>query len=212
MKKTAIFVRSSFTNEVLFQQYLDLIYRDININHRDLSCHHRFVSESNGEIFYSSINKLFSEVVFNEHDVFVDLGSGLGKMVLQVYLQTAVKAVYGIELLPELHAKAQLAAKKVQQDVEPFCAERKLIFLCGDFFKIDFTPATIVFINAICFGQDIVRKLGRVLNTLPLIHTIITLRPMDNLNEFFLKKILHLEGSWDSALCYIYQKNTTPVN
>jgi hypothetical protein len=208
MNKTAIFAKSSYDNDVLFQQYLDLVYDDINAKQDDVQESDRVVSQASGEIFYSSINKLFSKIVFKEQDVFVDLGSGLGKMVLQVYLQTAVNKVYGIELLPDLHAKAILAAKKVQHDLSCFTSERKLTFLCGDFFKIDFQMATIVFINAICFGQDILMKLGQIINTIPSIHTIITLRPIDNLQHLFLKKTVYVEGSWDSALCYIYQKHT----
>jgi hypothetical protein len=206
MNKTAIFAKTSYDNDVLFQQYLDLIYQEITENQHDVSPNNRLVSESNGEIFYSSINKLLSKIVFAEQDVFVDLGSGLGKMVLQVYLQTSVKEVCGIELLPDLHAKAMLAAGRVQHDLSHFQSGRKLVFVCSDFFKIDFQMATIVFINAICFGQDILMKLGQIINTIPSIHTVITLRPIDNLKQLFLKNILCLEGSWDSALCYIYQK------
>jgi len=206
MNKAAIFVRMSYHDDVLFQHYLDMIYCDINKVHQDVVRHDRSVSESNGEIFYADINKLLSKVTFAEHDVFVDLGAGLGKMVLQVYLQTAVKEVYGIEILSDLHAKAILAAKRVQQDMRDFNAGKKLTFLCGDFFEIDFQMATILFINAICFGQDIMIKLGQIINTIPRIHTVITLRPMNNLKRLFLKNTLYLEGSWDSALCYIYQK------
>jgi hypothetical protein len=207
MNKTASFAWTSYDHDVLFQHYLDMVYQDINKKHRVMPCSDRFVSEAHGEIFYSSINKLLSECVFKEQDVFVDLGSGQGKMVLQVYLQTAVQAVYGIELLPDLHDKAMLAAKKVEHDMGQLCSGRKLVFECGDFFKINFQMATIVFINSICFGQDILIKLGHIINTLPAIHTVITLRPMDNLKQLFLKNTVCVEGTWDSALCYIYQKS-----
>jgi histone methylation protein DOT1 len=206
MNKTTLFAWASYDNDVLFQHYLDIVYDNINEKCQEVPRKGRFVSESNGEIFYSSINKLLSKLVFKEEDVFVDLGSGRGKMVLHVYLQTAVKAVYGIELLTDLHAKAVLAANKVRQDLSGFGPKRQLIFLCGDFFKIDFQMATIVFINAICFGQDILMQLGQIINTIPSIHTVITLRPIDNLKQLFFKTAFCVEGSWDSALCYIYQK------
>jgi SAM-dependent methyltransferase len=204
--KTASAALNSYKQDVLWQHYLDVVYRDIGKVYSQELTSNRDISETNGELLYVSINKLFAHVTLTDQDVFFDLGSGLGKMILHVYLQTPVKEVYGIELLVNLHKQAMLAAERVKHDLGILQAVKKMEFICGDFFEINFNTATVVFINSVCFGQDIMLKLEKIINSIPSIHTVITLRPMDNLQHVSFKKSIHLQGSWDAALGYIYQR------
>lgn len=236
--KNRISTLTSYHDDIVFQQYLDIIYQSINeklgvsklyknlistlphetsvrpkkntfsTTNRSIQAkpHKNSVAETYGEVLYPSIHKLLSELAFTQQDIFYDLGSGIGKVVLHVYLQTSVKEAYGIELLPGLHERATLAAQQVEHDFQNYVPGKKLEFLLGDFLEIDFQKATIVFINSICFGQDLLLKLGHIINYAPGIHTVITLRPIDNLQKVSFKKTIHLESSWGSGLCYIYQK------
>lgn len=62
------------------------------------------------------ILQIVAEVPITERDVVVDLGAGLGKVVLLVHLLTGAKA-RGIELQPDLVERAREAAARCAADV-----------------------------------------------------------------------------------------------
>src|SRR5579864_7063733 len=81
------------TNNALCQQYLSLLYQGTK-GHQSLKCSEQnTIPLSYGEILYPGVDRLLAEVTLSEKDVFFDLGSGLGKVVLQVFLKTAVRKV-----------------------------------------------------------------------------------------------------------------------
>src|SRR3990167_10311227 len=148
---------SSLDQDTLCWRYLNLIYKNIHDH-----SHKKTLSETNGEILYTSINKLLSLIPLTQDDVFFDLGSGVGKIVLQVFLKTPVKEAAGIELLPELHEKAVIAAQKIQRDLPEFYADnRKLTMIQGSFLDTAFSNATVVFIGATCFPPSLLNALGK---------------------------------------------------
>ena len=110
---------SVIDKELLCQQYLHLLYQDKK-GHREQSTSQRVISESYGEILYPGVNKLLSLLALTNEDYFVDVGSGLGKLAMQVFLNSAVKKVYGIELIPELHQQALLALQRLKHDLPEF--------------------------------------------------------------------------------------------
>jgi hypothetical protein len=60
-----------------------------------------------GEFPLASVARLLSQLPLGPDDVFVDLGSGGGRLVLGVsMLWPQLRACMGMELLPELHALA----------------------------------------------------------------------------------------------------------
>lgn len=189
---------------LLCERYLDVIYRDMQIQDINVIKSER-ITESYGEVLYDSIEKLLTHVVLSSEDVFVDLGSGLGKVVLHIFLNSNVKRAYGIEILSHLHQRAQLAAQRIQRELPDFFMEgRKLKFLLGDFLKLPFKDATVIFINSICFSQRILTELEFIINNTPSVHTLLTMRPFHGLTKLSFKKAIRVECSWDSALCYLY--------
>lgn len=198
-------ILSSQAQDHLCQQYLDLLYQGMD-GHGPANQHAKPVlAETYGEILYPSINKLIAASSFTEHDVFVDYGSGLGKIVTQVYLKTPVKQAIGIELLPELHAFAEQTKIKMMRELPGFFPpQRTLSFVQGDFLQ-QFFPATIALICSPCFTQEVLNAIGRILDNTQSLHTIFTLRPIETLKRLPFKRTLRIEGSWDSTLCYLYQ-------
>ena len=129
----------------------------------------------------------------------------MGKIVIQFFLKSMIKAAYGIELIPELHQQAQSAAKKLQRDLPDFfTGDRKVTFLPGSFLEIPFSTATVALVNSACFTQSLINELGKKLENTPSIHTVLSLRPIHTLLRLDFKKVIRIECSWDSALCYIY--------
>ena len=187
----------------LCQHYLMTLYSDA-LPKQDITSR-AAVTETYGEITYSSVNKLISSISLTEQDVFVDLGSGKGQVVIHVFLNSLVKEACGIELLPKLHDRAIAASRRLQSELPVFFhGSRKINFLLGSFLDIPFTKATVVFINSTCFTQSLLNELGQLIENTPSIHTVLSLRPINTLKRLVFKKAIRIECSWDSALCYFY--------
>jgi hypothetical protein len=191
----------------LCQHYLDILYRKISVFHAEVNASKNNIPETYGEIFYSGVEKLLSSITLTPEDVFADLGSGIGKIVLHAFLRSPVKEARGIELLPELHEQAIKVEGKVRQDLPEFYAEsRQTRFLLGSFLELPLTDVTVALICSACFSQTMLLELGRYIDKTPSIHTVLTLRPLDTLERLPFKKAVRIECSWDTALCYIYSK------
>lgn len=199
-------VMHNLNTHALCQQYLTILYHNIR-GHGMNDRQNKNIAETYGEILYESINKLLAEVEFSDQDIFFDLGSGLGKAVVQVFLKSAAKEVCGIEIIPELHQTSLAIEKKIQQALPHFyTGGRKLTFLLGSFLDIPLTTASVVLIGSPCFSQALLAKLGKIIDSTTSIHTILTLRPISTLTRLSFTKVIRIECSWDSALCYVYKK------
>lgn len=191
---------------MLCQQYLNIVYHDAEQAATNNSLKTTNIAETNGEILYPAVCKLLSQIVLTAEDVFVDLGSGAGKVVAQVFLTTPVKEARGIELVSALHQRALLAEKRIQQDLPEFYQDgRKLIFSEGDFLEFPLRDASVVLINSVCFSQKLLCALGEMLDACAGIHTVLSLRPVTSLQRLLFKRTVRIECSWDTALCYVYQ-------
>lgn len=189
----------------LCEQYLNLVYQKNPV--QAIKRHVKnTISETYGEILYSSISKLLALIPIKASDSFIDFGSGMGKAALHVFLTTDIKEVYGIEIITDLHERASEALAKIQQDLpEFFAGNRQLNFIKGSFLEILFPTVTIALVNSTCFTQALLNDLGNIIDTTPTIHTVFSLRPINSLKRLVFKKAIRIECSWDSALCYLYK-------
>ncbi|MDR3478675.1 MAG: hypothetical protein P4M14_11665 [Gammaproteobacteria bacterium] len=196
---------SAEEKDLLCQHYLNRLYQGTKGHQSPELIKQASISETYGEILFPSIDKLLSMVMLTDQDVFVDYGSGIGKITAQVFLKTAVKEAIGIELLPALHEQAEAAGKRLLQELPGFYENgRKLTFILGDFLKTPLPNATVAVVCAPCFPQVILNALGQILNDTESIHTIFTLRPISTIKRLAFKRAVRVEGSWDTSLCYIY--------
>jgi len=187
--------------DTLCQHYLAVLYHGVHMKNAT-----NHVWETYGEILYPSIDRLLSEIVLTKEDVFVDYGSGLGKIVLQVFIKSIVKAAYGIEISSELHQYATKAATQLHHDLPDFFEnERKLVFLQGSFLEVSILAPTVALVNSACFTQNLLAALGKVIEATPSIHTVLSLRPIHTLQRLTFSKSIRIECSWDTALCYVYR-------
>ena len=69
-----------------------------------------------GEI--RDIQTLLDHVQFQSDDVFFDLGSGIGRMVIQVFLLTPIKLAVGVELGPTRFSKSVEAKNAILESLE----------------------------------------------------------------------------------------------
>ncbi len=163
-------------------------------------------SETSGEILPPSITKLLQVLALTPNDIVVDLGSGTGKLAAQIFLESAASEVWGIELRKELHDIALIANQRMQRELSEFYKNnRQLHFFCGNFLEQNINRITVAIINSVCISQQTVLELEEKLNGIPSLRYVLTTRPMVTLNMPFLKAI-RIECSWDTALCYVYEK------
>jgi Histone methylation protein DOT1 len=62
-----------------------------------------------GEIAPSGVTQMLEELNLNDTDVFIDVGSGVGNILVQVVLMTQVKRAVGLEIQTELAMKSRQA-------------------------------------------------------------------------------------------------------
>jgi hypothetical protein len=188
--------------DLLCQHYLTILYHDSKGRTDSVK---NDVCETYGEILYSGVEKILSVIQPSKNDVFVDYGSGLGKIVIHAFLKSSVREAYGIESAPDLHQQALNAAQRLQHELPGFYEDgRKLTFLLGNFLELRLTNVTIALVNATCFTQSLLNELGKVLDQTPSIHTVLSSRPISIFERFVFKRTIRIECSWDTALCYVY--------
>ena len=103
-----------------------------------------------GEVEFYCFSALLSLIKPKPEDVFIDLGSGVGKACVSAALAFNVHQCIGIEIVPKLH---QLAQKVYQRC--PSHLQNQLHFICDDYLNQNLFNATIVFTNATAlFGED----------------------------------------------------------
>ncbi|XP_077980944.1 uncharacterized protein LOC144436120 isoform X3 [Glandiceps talaboti] len=117
-----------------------------------------------GETSYDLVAQMIDEITMTEDDTFIDLGSGVGQVVLQVAAATRCKLAYGIE-------KADVPAEyALRMDIEyrkwmrwygkeysPYRLDK------GDFLsnemKDKIASASVIFVNNFAFGPEVDHQL-----------------------------------------------------
>ncbi len=196
------------TVDEAYQIFLNDVYQGIEPTHYKQAdeLDHAQVCPTYGELYYSSLMKVLSYLKATKDDVFLDLGSGLGKLALSVYLRTPMLKVIAVEAVPEYHQQALTAFQNAKEAVPALFTKGSLDLICGNFLDMDFNQATIVYSCSTCFSQELLWLMGEKLNQAHNVTQILSLKPMANLHRLPLKKVISVECSWDSALCYWYGK------
>lgn len=88
-------------------------------------------------VAYHLLERMFSALELGAGDVFVDVGSGKGRVVCAAALRPLREAI-GVELVPELHAEAQANAASLRG------ARAPLRLICASATEFDFAGVTAV--------------------------------------------------------------------
>uniref|UniRef100_A0A7E4VW31 Histone-lysine N-methyltransferase, H3 lysine-79 specific n=1 Tax=Panagrellus redivivus TaxID=6233 RepID=A0A7E4VW31_PANRE len=148
-----------------------------------------FSSQTYGETSYERLRSIIEEIEPKDTDVFVDLGSGVGQLVVQMAGGSKVKRAAGIEIadLPSAFAKKlELEFKSLMRwfgkKYRPFTIHQ------GDFLDKQFEQliqdATIIFINNYAFQADLETRIKKdLLSELKEGTRIITTKPYCSPNK-----------------------------
>lgn len=193
-----------------YQAYLHQVYQDDqalpSLSPAELdSRYEEGICPTYGELHYYSVKKLIRLMHLSDQDVFLDLGSGLGKCALQVFMQAPLKRVIGVEALEALSEQANRVVSRVKADFPSFWAdERKLSMICGNFLQVDWENPTCVYTCSTCFTQPVLNAIVDRVNQTPSIKQVYSLRPLPTLQRLKLVNVYRVECSWDSSLCFEY--------
>lgn len=110
-----------------------------------------------GEVTYQSTEAIVNQFKehFNNQTVFYDMGSGLGKMVVHIGLKYNAKKSCGVELSAERMA----AANEIK---DKYCSGN-VIFIEDDFFKVDISDATVLYVDNTAMPTPLTLRLFEML-------------------------------------------------
>jgi hypothetical protein len=159
-----------------------------------------------GEITFEGVEKLISLLNLKDSDVFYDLGCGVGKMVIHVYLGTPVKKSVGIELSSERATKAMTIQEKLKQDKSLIEEGRTLAFYKESFLDSNLNDATVIYLASTCFSPDVMKQVTDTLAKLKKGLRVITLKKLAANDHFKLIDEFILPMTWsDNTTAYLYE-------
>lgn len=164
-----------------------------------------------GEIPYDSAAHILDDLQLSRQDVFYDLGSGVGKLVLQVYLTTPVKRSVGVELSLTRWKIAEESRTHLATDYH-IIPGRDLSFLNQNILKSSFTDATVCFISGITFPPQLIQFIMDRLSTLGHDVKVISVLPLPAHKDFRLVKTYNLPMSWASEGVDVCLYQVTPAS
>ncbi|XP_032663538.1 histone-lysine N-methyltransferase, H3 lysine-79 specific isoform X2 [Odontomachus brunneus] len=148
----------------LLRHILQQTYNQAVVEPDKLNQYEPFSPEVYGETSYELVCQMIDQIAVTENDVFVDLGSGVGQVVLQMAAATLCKICIGVERadVPSRYAQSmEMNFRKWLNWYGKRCGEYRLIK--GDFLadehRESITGATIVFVNNFAFGPTVDHQL-----------------------------------------------------
>uniref|UniRef100_A0A183BNH5 Histone-lysine N-methyltransferase, H3 lysine-79 specific n=1 Tax=Globodera pallida TaxID=36090 RepID=A0A183BNH5_GLOPA len=160
-------------------------------NEKALNKHYEaFSSQTYGETSFERMKMIIDEIKPTENDVFVDLGSGVGQLVIQMAGGSQVQKAVGIEIanLPaDFARKLESEFKKWMswfgRQFRPFQLKHG-DFLNEEYRRLITEEATIIFVNNFAFQSDLELRIKReLLSDLKQGTRIISTKPYVPLNK-----------------------------
>lgn len=155
-----------------------------------------------GEILPNAVTKLINNLEISKNDVFVDLGCGTGKVVLQFYLQTLVHHALGIEFSSTRHKQAIGVFEKIK-----IKENKKIECLKGNFLNFDLSKGTIFYSASTCFNDNTMKKIWNKLMQNKRLNSIIVLKDFPKNVDYSRVKFtkeLNVGCSWAISQAKIY--------
>ncbi|XP_058455002.1 histone-lysine N-methyltransferase, H3 lysine-79 specific [Malaya genurostris] len=156
--------RFTYPSRGLLRHIIQQVYNQAVIEPEKLNQYEPFSPEVYGETSFDLICQMIDQFKITGDDVFVDLGSGVGQVVLQMAASTPVKICYGIEKadVPSRYAEGMTSTFKLwMRWFGKKYGDYELIK--GDFLADEhrekITSATIVFVNNFAFGPNVDHQL-----------------------------------------------------
>ncbi|MCA9508459.1 MAG: hypothetical protein KC505_08565, partial [Myxococcales bacterium] len=160
-----------------------------------------------GEIRHAALNKLLAFLKLDKKDVFYDLGSGVGKVVIHTALTTLVKKSVGVELSLLRYKEASVAFGRACE-YEPLL-KSKITLLHKDLMSVDLSEATVIYVCSTAFSIKFMKEVSKRLAQFTHPFRLVSLQELPDEKHFRLLKILRLDMSWmRSTPVHIYERRS----
>lgn len=167
------------------------------------------VATTYGEIKYlGGVEQIVDNLRLDEDDVFVDLGSGTGRVVVEMFLSTPIKKSIGYELVKERFDHAmEVRGELLNNPLYTInkSSRRKIEFYNQNIVDADLSKATVVYMASTCFSADLLGIILQKLANARKLKAIFALTTMPASANFILKKSFTVATTWNSTTtCYMY--------
>ena len=157
-----------------------------------------------GELMPTATQHLLTLLDLRPDDHFVDLGAGLGKVVLMAAMTTPARAVVGVELSTSRLGVAEQALARARAQALPGVERAR--FVEADMMTVDLDEATVVYTCSTAFSDAFMEGLRDRLATLPRLRKLATLQDFDPHPALELTEVHKLDASWKrKTKVYIYE-------
>ncbi|WP_181233395.1 hypothetical protein [Enhygromyxa salina] len=147
-----------------------------------------------GELRPTATIRLLARLGLGRRDQFVDLGSGLGKVVLLAAMTTPVGRALGVELSA---TRVDVAARVLAQaQRERVAGTRRASFVRADMLRHPLDQATVIYTCSTAFSSAFMARLQRRMVELPRLRTLVSLQDFDPHPAFELREVVRLDASW----------------
>jgi ubiquinone/menaquinone biosynthesis C-methylase UbiE len=152
-------------------------------------------SPTYGEIRPAALARLLDRLALGKRDVLYDLGSGIGKVVVQAAMSVQARRIVGVELVASRHAIAERVLARARE--RELLSTRRVDLLCADFMRVDVSDATVVYTCSTAFSDAFMRAVARRLARVgrPGL-TLVTTQELDPPGRFVPLDELELDMSW----------------
>lgn len=119
--------------------------------------------DSYGEMPVEYANTFFKKVNCRPSDTFADLGSGLGRVVVEAAVLGGMRKAVGVELSVQRHKMAcdgLMEATKGLEEIQGKAGTSRVELHQGNLLKFDLKGFTTIFASTICFRDALMEKLG----------------------------------------------------
>ncbi len=158
----------NLTHAGISDESLRLAVDAISGKRREEFCHDAKTvpfDQTYGEITREGMEALLrnmpSQCALTPQSVFLDIGSGEGRLPYFVRLSSSIKEAVGIELVRCRHERARELRRAYQRAAN---GRGGLTYVLGDVRKAGLHNATHIFMHSTCFGGDLVRDILRLAN------------------------------------------------
>ena len=169
-----------------------------NLTRRDSNINKNFTYQGGydrnltyGELSKSGVEELISGISkyknITEKDVFVDIGSGTGKLILHMGIKSSFKTLVGIEVQKERH----LYSKYIKERILP--ENNSVFFLNKSILDFDLSIGTVFFMNDVSFSNELSNQ---IFDRLPFGSHFITHKNRTDCK--ILKEVLNLGVTWQN--------------
>lgn len=148
----------------LLRHIMQQVYNHSILEPEKLNQYEPFSPEVYGETSFELISQMIKELDMKEDDIFIDLGSGVGQVVLQVASSTPCKICYGAEKAP-LPAKYAVTMERNFRRWMKWYGKtyRPYKITEADFLSDEWreriSTATVIFVNNYAFGPEVDHQL-----------------------------------------------------